>query len=133
MKFFCFGHTNLLATHKTTLEFTRDCELTLKGDCIVGVNSDFSVTDELAELLGCDSLKIIINTGELREIVRAVPNRGFCDPREIVIRKSDFVSDRTLAILADKAAGDLDRAMIELMKSPKQKMEVEIVGEKDTA
>src|SRR3989338_1936795 len=41
--FTCCGHENVTARHKTTLEFTKDNELSLKGDCIVGVKADFSL------------------------------------------------------------------------------------------
>ena len=41
--FTAYGHKNILATHKTTIEFTKDKELSLKGNCIVGVRADFDL------------------------------------------------------------------------------------------
>ena len=41
--FTCYGHENIASKHKTTLEFTKDKELGLEGDCIVGVKADFSL------------------------------------------------------------------------------------------
>ena len=41
MKFSARGHENIRGVHKTTFEFTKEKELTLKGDCIIGVNADF--------------------------------------------------------------------------------------------
>ena len=41
--FNCYGHENITARHKTTLEFTKDRDLSLKGDCIIGVKADFSL------------------------------------------------------------------------------------------
>ena len=41
--FTCYGHNNVISRHKTTLEFTKDEDLSLKGDCIVGVKADFSL------------------------------------------------------------------------------------------
>ena len=35
------GHNNVLALHKNTVEFTKDKELTLNGDCILGVDANF--------------------------------------------------------------------------------------------
>lgn len=45
MKYFftCYGHENITCKHKTTLEFAKDNDLSLKGDCIVGVKADFSL------------------------------------------------------------------------------------------
>ncbi len=41
--FICYGHKNITAKHKTTLEFTKERDLSLKGDCIVGVKADFDL------------------------------------------------------------------------------------------
>mgnify|MGYP001585634981 CR=1 FL=1 len=41
--FACYGHENITARHKTTLEFTKSNELSLKGDCIIGIKADFSL------------------------------------------------------------------------------------------
>jgi len=42
-KFIAYGHKNITSRHKTTLEFTKDSNLTIKGDCIVGIKADFSL------------------------------------------------------------------------------------------
>ena len=44
----------------------------------------------------------------------------------MVIRKTDYLSDRTFAINADKAAIDIDRRIIESLKNPENKVEVVI-------
>jgi len=35
------GHEHILATHRSTLAFTREDWLTMRGDCIVAVSADF--------------------------------------------------------------------------------------------
>jgi hypothetical protein len=45
-------------------------------------------------------------------------------PTEMVLRKSDYVSSRTLGIRADKAAIDLSRALVEKLKNPSQKVKI---------
>ena len=45
----------------------------------------------------------------------------------MVIRKSDYVSDRTLAIHADKSSNDLPRAVVEKLKNPKQKINITLI------
>jgi hypothetical protein len=121
MEFFIFGHPNISADHKTTLEFTKDKELTKKGNCIVGVNSDFSFS-EIKKLLTYKKIKIIIEDQEITADV----NPDFNDKKEIVIRRSDFKSPRTLGINADKAAIDLNKKLVEKLKNPKTKVKVEI-------
>ena len=44
-------------------------------------------------------------------------NPDFNDEKEIVIRKTDFASERTLAIRSNKAAVELKRVLIEFLKS----------------
>ena len=42
----------------------------------------------------------------------------------MVVRKSDYVGSRTLAVHADKAACDLSRDLIEKLKNPEQKVKI---------
>ena len=125
------GHKNLLGTHATTLEFTKDLELTLKGDCIIGVKSDFSV-EELKKLKG--KIKITLSaakiTGNVSEkesdIITAEINPYFNDDREMVIRTSDFTDKRTFAVNATKAAKDINRELIEKLKNPDTELHIKI-------
>ena len=50
----------------------------------------------------------------------------FQNAREIVVRKSTFTSDRTLMVDADKAAKDIPRRMVRLLRDPEQLLEIEI-------
>ena len=59
-KFHAYGHKNILGTHKATLEFTKDEEVSLKGDCIVGVNADFELKDLKEFIKGRESKKVSI-------------------------------------------------------------------------
>jgi hypothetical protein len=129
--FHCFGHPNITATHRTTLELTEDGELTKEGTCIIGVGCKIP---SLQDFLHKDKVVMTIAVGKFRERVVARPNRGFRQGRELVVRKSDFVSARTMAINADRAAADLEREMVQLLKNPEQEILVEISDdEKDTA
>ena len=125
MKFVICGHINMMATHHSTLEFTKDKNLTKRGDCIIGVNADFSYED-LVKLINKENITITISLGELKETIKAKINKTFNHKHEIVIRKKDFLSDRTFGIYSDKAAIDLDRKLIEKLKNPKAKAIVEI-------
>ena len=48
--FLAYGHKNVTSLHKSTFEITTDKDLTLKGDCIIGLNSDVTLNDFPAEL-----------------------------------------------------------------------------------
>ena len=131
---FAQGHENILATHKTTLEFTKDQHLSKKGDCIVAVAADKALTDlsaEFKEKLRNPNAKltIIIEAGEIAEQVNAQVSQQLilAHPTDMVIRKSGYVCSRTLTIHADKAACDLSRAFVEKLKKPKQKVKITLL------
>lgn len=125
-KFHAYGHKNILGTHKTTLEFTKDSELTLKGNCIVGIKADFDLNDikNFIKKTKNKKIKIIIETADkkIKETINAELNPNFDSNKEIVIRKTDFVSERTLAIKADKTAFELKREFICYLSKNKNKI-----------
>ncbi|MDP3765737.1 MAG: DUF371 domain-containing protein, partial [Nanoarchaeota archaeon] len=52
----------------------------------------------------------------IQEKIYAELNPSFNSNKELVIRKTDFVSERTFAIKADKAAFDLKIGLINYLK-----------------
>jgi hypothetical protein len=120
--FTAYGHPNITAKHKTTLEFTKDKELTKRGDCIIGVNSDFDLESIRKLIKNKERIKIVIKVNNLSEEINAEINKDFKDNEEIVIRRSDFNSKRTLGIKSDKACINLSKELIELLKNPNQKL-----------
>ena len=123
--FTSFGHPNITAKHKTTIEFTKDKELTLKGDCIIGVNSDFDL-EKIKDFK--NKVRIIIKVNNLKEEINCEINPNFNDKQEIVIRKSDFLSKRTLGINSNKACANLNNELIAKLKNPAQKIHISIIN-----
>lgn len=129
-KFNAYGHPNILATHKTTLEFTKDNELSLKGDCIVGVRADFELK-EIKHLIKKSknrkisiTIRIFSKNKKIKDMILAELNPNFCDGKELVIRKTDFISERTFAIKSNKAAFELNRDLIRLLNDKNSKISV---------
>lgn len=114
-EFSAYGHPNITARHRTTIELTKDSELTKKGDCIIGVNAGFKI-DELKRFLGFRTIKIRILAGGASEEITASPNPDFSSDNELVIRKGEFRSERTFATNSDKASSDIKRALIEALR-----------------
>jgi len=133
-KFHAYGHQNILGTHKATLEFTKDEEVSLKGDCIVGVNADFELKDLKEFIKGRESKKVSItietSDRKIKESIAAEMNPEFNSSHELVIRKTDFISERTLAIRANKAAFELNKELIGFLKEKRSKINV-IIENKD--
>ena len=127
--FIAYGHPNILATHKTTLEITKDSELTKNGDCIVAVWADFSL-QQLQRIIGSCSnsgkIKLTIAVTGLKAEVVAVANKEFSSENEIVLRKGIFISERTLGIHADKAAAEVSRKLVEKLKNAKTAVSVTV-------
>lgn len=125
-KFHAHGHKNILAAHKTALEFTKDAEVSLKGDCIAGVNADFELDGikNFIKQLKSNKISITISNGKIHETISAAINPNFNDNNELVIRKTDFVSERTFAIRADKAAFELNRQLISYLKEKRNRISV---------
>ena len=129
--FYAFGHVKVRATHKATLELTKDMHLSRDGDCIMAIASEKSVADlsqEFKECLRMSNAKLTVwieAYGIVDEIhAFGSPRLVLTHPTDIVVRKSDYICNRTLAILADKAAVDLSRDLIEKLKDPKQKAKI---------
>lgn len=132
LKITCYGHKNIMATHQTTLEVTRDKEITKRADCIVGVKADKGIVDLSNEFKRRarerDSIiKVILRVDGMKETIigRGHEELTFLHPNDIVLRKSTFTCPRTLMIKADKGAVDLDREFVKKLKDGK-KMVVEI-------
>jgi uncharacterized protein len=128
---FGYGHENIRATHKTTLEFTKEKHLTKKGDCIIAVAADKGLADlsrEFKENLRKPNAKltILIEAGGITEQVQACGSQQLVlsHPTDVIIRKSNYQCTRTLAIHADKAADDLSRELVKKLENPNQKVKI---------
>lgn len=120
------GHKNVLSLHKNTIEFTRDKELTLRGDCILGVSADFDIDKK--KLFSFKKLKITIKCEKGADSFFADINPGFDDNHELVFRKSNFHSKRTLGFNVTKSAFDINRDIVEYLKDENNFASVLIEG-----
>ena len=125
MMFRACGHPNIKATHKNTIEFTKEDYVSPEGDCIVGVRADFDAAELKRFVKNHQHVKISIKTGGLKETITAKTNPDFNDDKELVIRLGEYSSSRTFAVRADKAAKHLNRELIKALQmgSP---MEIQI-------
>jgi len=126
-----YGHENIQATHKTTFEITKEAQLSRRGDCIIAVSANKTMTDFSSEFkmnLLKENAKItmLIEVGDAAEVVNAFgsPRLTLTHRTDMVVRKSNYICNRTLAIQADKAACDLSRKLTEKLRNPKQKVKI---------
>ena len=127
------GHENVLSLHKSTFEITKDKDLSLSGDCIIGLDIDKSMEDfpeEFKEKLANDDTKVIVEL-KTPNASDTIDGYGHHDltlshPTDLVCRKSTFVCSRTLMIKSNKAAIDLNRDLIKDLANG-ESMEVNII------
>ncbi len=131
-RFRCRGHRNVLATHRSTLEMTTESYLTPKGDCIICVEAEKAVrdlNDDIKRALRSGAkVEVRISAGNLSDVImaRGSPRLLLTDDVSMVIRRSTYIDARTLAVRANKAAKDLDRRLVELLRDPRTEVVVEI-------
>ena len=130
-----YGHENIQATHKTTLEITKDKHLTRNGDCIIAVAANKSLADlspKFKEKLRRNNAILTIRI-EVEGVIEEIKASGsshliLTHPTEIVVRKSDYISNRTLAIRADKTSYDLSKRLVDKLKNPNQKVKITLTA-----
>jgi len=123
-----FGHENIRAMHKTTIEITKDSHLTTNGGCIIGINAKTACKDiplEIKQKLK-DPKSIVKFSVLVGDYSFTISGTGHNDlalshPADIVIRKSNYVCPRTLAINCDKSSDEIPRKMIKLLQNSKTK------------
>ena len=128
------GHKNIKSTHNSTFEITKDPSLTEHGDCILAISANKGITDLTDEfknaLLNDDAnLKIIIEAGGKKDSALAKGSKLLLlkDINDMVIRKGNFICERTLAINSNKAAIDFDRNLIEILKDPNTEVRIKLI------
>ncbi len=126
------GHPNMLATHKTTWQLTKEDHLSTRGDCIIGVKSSLAM-DELPQWLtnhlkNGNEIDIELSCNNIVYSGRASGHQDLVlsDPVDMVFRRSSFISDRTIAINSSFVARDLPRDMINHLQSPDAELKIKI-------
>jgi hypothetical protein len=133
------GHENILSANRTTFEITKETHLTKRGDCIIAVKADKAAADlsqEFKNALRKENAKltITIQADTEKEVINALgsPQLSLTHPSDLVVRKSNFTCNRTLAICADKAAKDFSMRLVKKLQNPKQNVTITLTVETPT-
>ncbi len=117
------GHPEVRATHPRTLELTKEEHLTANGDCIVGVDADRGLVDLSEEfrkaIQGGARVTFAIHVDDESFTFGATgdPRLQLSSENDVIIRKSDYICGRTLAVRSDAAAIDIPRRMVSSLRS----------------
>ncbi len=122
-KIIAYGHENILCTHSTTIELTKENCLTKRGNCILGINASKAcndLNDGLKKILKKGrKIKITIKTDQFTDTFYGYGNKDLTlmDKNDIVFRKSEFICGRTLLINCTKSSQELNRELVQEIRS----------------
>ena len=121
---FC-GHKNIRSLHARTIEITKEPNLTLNGDCIIGVSATKSCSDltsgmknKIKSNQSFIEIDLIVEPFSFK--VHGIGNNNLllAHAHDIVLRKSNFICNRTLCLGCNVSAIHVPRNMVELLKDP---------------
>jgi uncharacterized protein len=119
------GHAMVRATHARTIEITTEGHLTPRGDCIIGVKASKGVAQlskSMKKALRSDDARVrftlVAPGGEFSFRARGSNDLSFESTTDVVIRMSEFVCGRTLAIKAESSARAIPRYLVRTLRSP---------------
>lgn len=127
-RIYAWGHENILCTHSSTIEITKDKSLTKKGDCIICVNASKACNDLTLEIKNQiksgKKFKVILNVENIKDYFYGYGNKRLrlLDKNDMVFRKSNFICDRTVLINCSKSSIELNRDLTRILRKPKTKL-----------
>ena len=118
------GHPHIKATHKNTLEITRENILTENGDCIIGVNAKTAcrtlnkkIKEEIQKDNNQITIELVVEDMKFKTKAMGSSKLSLKHNKDIVLRKSAFACTRTVGINAENAAIDIPREMISRLRN----------------
>lgn len=102
-----------------------DEDISKRADCILGVRASHACRDLAPEMkehiFAGKPLLFEIKVQELRFnfLGRGAKDLELSDPREMVFRKSNFSSPRTVAVFCNAAAIDVPREIVRRLQDPR--------------
>jgi hypothetical protein len=123
-----YGHENILCTHDTTIEVTKNRFLTKKGNCILGINAT-KASKDLNEKLKSHiwegkKVKVILKTDKFKDSFYGFGHKDLPlnHEEDNVFRKSDFKCNRTVLIKCSKSSKELSQNLINSLKESKKEL-----------
>ena len=130
-KIYAYGHENILCSHKRTIEITKDKDLTKKGNCIIGINASKACHDlepKLKEaIINENKIKVILEVDNKKDYFYGFGNKNLTllSKKDMVFRKSEFISDRTVLINCTKSSNNLKQELIEALRYPRKQLSIQ--------
>ncbi|MFX0035052.1 MAG: DUF371 domain-containing protein [Candidatus Hermodarchaeota archaeon] len=129
-KITAYGHENILCTHSTTVEITKEKSLTETGNCIIGINASkacFDLNENLKQKIkDGNKIKITLKLEDLQDSFFGFGSKDLrlLNKKDMVFRKSNFICDRTVLVNCNKSSNEISRELIEKLKNPGKKLSI---------
>ncbi|MFX1327078.1 MAG: DUF371 domain-containing protein [Promethearchaeota archaeon] len=129
-KISAYGHENILCTHSTTIEITKEKSLTKMGNCILGINASkavFDLNQILKQKIKNESkIKVTLKIENLQDSFFGFGSKELklLDKNDMVFRKSNFICNRTILINCTKSSNEINRELVEKLKIPGKKLSI---------
>ncbi|TFF98857.1 MAG: DUF371 domain-containing protein [Promethearchaeota archaeon] len=124
------GHNNILCTHGSTIELTKDRHLTKRGNCILGVSASkacYDLTNELKLYIKeGKKVQVILESNQYRDSFYGYGDKNLSlnHQKDIVFRKSDYICNRTGLVRCSKSSRELSRELINNLKTSKNQIHI---------
>ena len=125
-----YGHENVLCTHNTTIEITKDMHLTKNGNCILGIHATkacYDLNSNLKKKLQeRNKVRISIHVDDLTDTFYGYGSSSLklSSEKDMVFRKSDYICERTVLIKCTKSSSDLNRDLVNKLTTPGKKFSI---------
>ncbi len=124
-----YGHEKIVARDEDSFEITTN-----KGpkeeDCVIAVRANKGCRDlnNNFKMAVKSANKVLITVKAGSEVEKIIaygsPALKLTDANEIVVRNSDLIDGKTVAILANKSANDFSKEMKDKLKDPKTEVKI---------
>ncbi|MCI0557446.1 MAG: DUF371 domain-containing protein [Nitrososphaera sp.] len=118
------GHPNVQSLHTRTIEVTKDDHLSLRGDCIIGVQAskgcsglDEKIKERLRQKDSVVKMDLFVASESFSIVGSGDSRLTLRNTHDIVIRKTNFVCPRTMSVMCDKASSDIPRRVVRLLQN----------------
>ena len=127
---YAYGHRNVSCSHSTTIEVTKDKNLSERGDCILAIMASkgcFDLNPNLKEEIWKErKIKVLIQVGDFQDSFFGFGNRNLelSNRSDIVFRKSDYICGRTILVNCSKASNQIKKEIINCLKEPQTQVKL---------
>ncbi|MBD3211105.1 MAG: DUF371 domain-containing protein [Candidatus Lokiarchaeota archaeon] len=124
------GHKNVICSHNSTIEITKDSYLTPKGDCIIGIKASKACydldTNFKKYLKKGKKVEVIIRYKDLFDSFYGFGHKKLYlnSKKDMVFRKSGFICDRTILINCTKSSSELSRKLVNKIRYSQNKFDI---------